>query len=345
MVTGATIAVVLVVLGAEWLHARRIRRVAHLAFGGAGRPAAWVRAVPLLRAVSLGAIAFGAMTLLRFDPTAADRTRSPRASKRVLICLDVSPSMYVEDAGPQGQKTTRARWAGQIMQELLDRVGASDSRITLVAFYTKAIPVLTDTNDMNLVLRVLSGMPYYRGFEPGETDIASGINAALKHARPWGRRSATLVVISDGDAESSMTVGPLPASIADVLVVGVGDTRGTSLLGSRASRQDATSLKLLAARLGGQYFDGNRGFLPTRVIHSLAMTAPQPRTPWDDRERGLAALAGGALLFAAIGPALALFGISRLSRREERSLKRDATRVTRTVSASAPATRVGASSW
>ena len=52
----ATALVVLAGCGAEWLHRRRVRRIARLAFGPNERPALWARAAPALRVLSLGAI-------------------------------------------------------------------------------------------------------------------------------------------------------------------------------------------------------------------------------------------------------------------------------------------------
>ncbi len=42
-----TLTVAVVAALAEWIHRRRVRRVAHLAFGPRGRPALWTRLAPL----------------------------------------------------------------------------------------------------------------------------------------------------------------------------------------------------------------------------------------------------------------------------------------------------------
>ena len=57
---------------AEHRHAQRVARVARLAFGPAGKPAAWTHAAPFARTVGLALAAFGATVLLRYDPVETD---------------------------------------------------------------------------------------------------------------------------------------------------------------------------------------------------------------------------------------------------------------------------------
>ena len=52
----AAAAALLLVLGAEFLHARRVERIASLAFGPKGRPAAWVTLIPFARSLAASAV-------------------------------------------------------------------------------------------------------------------------------------------------------------------------------------------------------------------------------------------------------------------------------------------------
>jgi hypothetical protein len=264
--------------------------------------------VPALRTLAVGAICFGALTLFRYDPIGPTPPRSPRVSKQLIICLDVSPSMQIIDAGPQHQRTSRAQWAGRAAQAFLEGVDINDTRISLIGFYSSATPILIDTYDKEVVAHALNGLPFYTAFEPGPTDLAAGIHAALEMARPWARDSTALLVVSDGDAEHSTASFVRPPSIADAWVLGVGDVARASSISSHASRQDAASLKLAAARLGGTYYDANRAMLPRAALQSLRMTAPRAVASRGDREIGLIALTTGASLLAALGPALMRFG-------------------------------------
>jgi hypothetical protein len=59
----AALTVLLLVSLAEWIHGRRIRVAARLAFGTEGAKT-WTHAVPWLRVASLTAFAWGVTTLL-----------------------------------------------------------------------------------------------------------------------------------------------------------------------------------------------------------------------------------------------------------------------------------------
>jgi Ca-activated chloride channel family protein len=296
---------------AEWLHAHRVSRVARLAFGPTGRPAAWARGAPVIRVLGIGAAAWGAAVLFQYDPVGGDQTPSPRASKQLLIALDVSPSMLLKDAGPEIEKVSRSVRAGALVQGLLDRLDMKETRITLVAFYTKALTVLQDTTDKNVIANMFDGLQLHVAFDGGPTDLASGVNAALEVAKPWARRSTTLVIISDGDASATLRAVNPPPAIADTIVIGVGDPYKATLVSGHSSKQETWSLKQLAARLNGTYHEGNRLQLPTELLRKLSMISPSAGEAMGMREVGLLAIGIGSAMTALIGPALMLVGLRR----------------------------------
>ncbi len=302
----------------EWLHYRRIARVARLAFGPSGKPSTWVAAAPYVRVVGVAAAAWGAAVLIAYDPVGGDQTPAPRASKQLLIALDVSPSMLIKDAGPDTEKMTRSQWAGKVVQGVLDRLDMKQTRITLVVFYTKAMTVLTDTTDKNVIANMFDGLQLHVAFDPGPTDLASGVNSALQIARPWARRSTTLVVVSDGDAKTELGRVTLPPAIADTIVIGVGDPNKPTLVSGHSSKQEALSLKTLAARLGGTYHEGNRLHLPSELLAKLSMISPNAGADIGIRDAALIALGAGCSLTALVGPALMLFGLNRAHARDRR---------------------------
>ena len=297
----------------EFLHARRIARVARLAFGADGRPAAWTAVAPFARIAGLALAAFGATALLLHDPIESEAAPDPRASRRVLVVLDVSPSMNLSDAGPGPEKSMRGVWAGKVLRGILDRLDMKDTRVSLVAFYTKALPMLEDSTDKDLVAGLMDGLPLYTAFRAGETDMQAGLDAAFAMAKPWARGSTTLVVISDGDLSRPVVPRDRPPSIADAIVIGVGDPARATILAGHSSKQDAWMLKGLAARLGGIYHDGNARHLPTSVVERLASIAPRVGEDVSMRELGLATLGTGAALAAFVGPALLLLGRRRVA--------------------------------
>src|SRR5262245_58207548 len=123
----ALVVLVLVAL-AEWLHLRRIRVAARLAFGpsGAGRP--WTRLVPWLRVASLTAFAWGVATLLMIKLEAPDAAQSKERhdaeATRLVFVADLSPSMFLPDAGPEGDMTRHARMR-EVVEGILQRVSGN----------------------------------------------------------------------------------------------------------------------------------------------------------------------------------------------------------------------------
>jgi len=311
----AGIAAALAAIAAERLHARRTARVARLAFGPTGRPAAWARLAPFARVAGLALTAFGAAILVQHDPIETEVEPDPRASRQLLVVLDVSPSMNLADAGPGVEKQMRGVWAGQVLRGILDRLDMKDTRVSMIAFYTKAIPMLRDSTDKNVLANLMDGLPLYTAFRAGDTDMQAGIEAAFEMSKGWARRSTTLVVISDGDLSKPVNPPARPASIADAIVIGVGDPNRATVISGHASRQDPWTLKSLAGKLDGHYRDCNARHLPREMLDRLSMTAPRVSDALGLREIGLAALGTGCALLGCIGPLLILFGAPRSAAR------------------------------
>ena len=299
------------VVFAEILHHRRIRRVAHLAFGPEGRPSAWTTLASPLRVIAAAAATWGLLVLLSANPVVREEKPTREASRHLLIALDVSPSMQLVDAGPNAEKESRAIWAGKIVQGVLDRLDASTTRVSLVAFYTDALPVLTETFDKEVVRNTLDGLPMSTAFESGPTKITEGVVKSLETARSWMPGTATLLVVSDGDELTSTSIPRLPASIADVLVIGVGDPQQTMSVGGHASRQDTVSLKQLSARLGGIYHQGNTRHPPSHLLEDLTMIEPRLSDGNGLRELAIACSVAGVATLALLGPLLSIAGRPR----------------------------------
>jgi Ca-activated chloride channel family protein len=294
---------------AEWLHWRRVRRVGRLAFGPAAKPRGWTMIVPFARPVSLAALAWGLATLYLLGATSVKSKPMPDGGWRhLVIALDVSPSMRLEDSGP-GRKQLRSKRASEVVMSLLERIALDQVRVSVVAFYTGAKPVVVDTMDQAVVKNILDDLPIDIAFDRGKTRLIDGVRESLELAKPWTRESTTLLVVSDGDTLPDTGLPPLPPSIGQVLVIGVGDAASGSFIDGHQSRQDASTLRQLATRLHGTYHDGNEKHLPSRQLYALStIMALRDDTGFGRRQAALAAVGSGAGLLAAIPVALALFG-------------------------------------
>ena len=312
---------VLVFVGiAEWLHARRVARVARLAFGPSGRASRWTIVVAPSRTIAAALATWGLMFLVTYDPIEIDRKPAKIASNHLLVLLDVSPSMQLKDSGAEAQGISRAKRAGEVVQAVLDRLDMENTRISIVAFYTDALAIVQDTFDKEVIRNALDGLPMYTAFEPGPTDLKKGLVKAFEIARLWPADSATLLIVTDGDVATGIP-SVIPSSIADTIVVGLGDPVKSSDVNGHASRQDTMGLRQLATRLGGFYHDGNRKHLPSEVVNSLTMIAPRVGGNWSVRDLALLAVGIGCSTLAFIGPLLTFFGRPRSFAREINAVK------------------------
>ncbi len=301
--------VLLLGLLAEWLHARRVARVAGLAFGPRRRPRWFARWAGWVRILSLLGLSWGLLTLY-FLPAKvhAFQGGDQDRERHLVILLDVSPSMRLEDAGPMGKQSRRQR-CQDIVAAFQQRVSTDQYRISIFAFFNGVKPVVIDTRDGELVQHILRDLPLYQAFQPGKTSLYEGLKSVAATARRWGPKSTTLLVLTDGDTQPLQGVPDLPRSIANVLLVGVGDSRSGSFIAGRQSRQDAGQLRQLAVRLRGEYFDGNVKHVPTKLL--LKMQANMNDASFVKmglREMALIAVGIGGLVYAILPWVLHYFG-------------------------------------
>lgn len=304
----ASIVVVLAAV-AEWLHDRRRRRVRRLAFGPNGAPRRWVVAAPFVRVVALAALAWGLVTLWGLPPGASRPAKIPEGGYRhLVIALDVSPSMQLADAGAD-RKQRRARRASDVLMSVLSRIALEQVRISIVAFYNGAKPVVVDTYDLEVVRNIINDLPLDYAFDIGKTKLLDGVREAANLARPWPPASTTLMIVSDGDTVPDSSMPELPASVAQVLVMGVGDAAAGTFIDGHQSRQDAVTLRQLAQRLRGAYHDANERHLASAQLEALSRLMPlRDAARKGRREAALAAVVAGAAALALLPVALAIGG-------------------------------------
>ena len=305
----ATAAVAIFAVGAELLHARRCARVAALAYGPARRPAIWAQSAPLLRIVALAAMTWGMVTLILLTPKVHKAVVVAEGEYRhIMMVLDVSPSMRLSDAGPD-RIQSRMHRARDVMDSFFKRVPIEQYRISVVAVYNRAIPVVIDTVDIEVVRNILGDLPMHHAFKAGKTDLFSGLKEAAELCKPWRPGSATILVISDGDTIPATGMPKMPASVRDVVVVGVGDPKTGGFIDGRHSRQDVSTLRQMAVRLGGTYHDGNERHLSSDLLKQL--TTHSEKSPFEQltrREYALAAVSLGGLVYAILPMLLYYFG-------------------------------------
>jgi Ca-activated chloride channel family protein len=300
----------LLVLAAEKLHQRRCRAVARLATGPTGAPRRWVRGVPLVKAISLSAMAWALITLLFgtgrvFQSVEGSEDR--RESKRhVAFVADLSPSMLLEDAGPHGD-LTRLERAHEVVDAILRRLDG-DVVYSVIVFYTESLPVVVDARDAELVRNVFNGLPLWFVMKPGKTDLGTGVRRTLDHLIGNPDESTTVFLLTDGDTIDLGVIPKPPASVRDVYVLGVGDPNQGTFIDDHMSRQDASLLGTLAGRLRGRYIDVNEKHLATLALGNLARGSGAAKTAYGLVDIAIYVLAIAAIVHALIPVTLEYFG-------------------------------------
>ena len=268
--------VFLLTMVGEVLHARRVHRLRHLLFGPKGAPAAWASAAPFLRILASSALAWGLTTLIFVEPKVHAGEEIPDDEWRhLLLVYDVSPSMMLEDAGASGDQTRHER-ARELIESMFERVKIGQYKVSVIATYNGAKPVVTDTKDIEVVRHMLTEVDLQYAFKVGKTKLFDGIQVACDLARTWQVNSALMVIVSDGDTVPSTGMPTLPPSIGGTLVIGVGDHLSGSFIGGQQSRQDESTLRQVAIRTGGEFHNGNRRQVPSDILNAAAKDSRKP---------------------------------------------------------------------
>jgi Ca-activated chloride channel family protein len=233
----------------------------------------------------------------------------PHEVRRLVLVLDVSPSMKLKDSGPN-QDQRRDQRAADLLQSFFNRVHKERFRTSVIATYSSAKPVVQDTTDLEVVRNILTDLPLSQAFKSGPTNLNAGIQEAVKLAKPWPPGSTVILVVSDGgDPEPGVRMPQMPAAISHVVVVGVGSPNTGKYIDGVLSRQDVASLRQLAGQLSGTYHNGNENHLSTDLV--LQMDQPPGgarKEPWTRREYALMAIATASTTLALLPVMLSMFG-------------------------------------
>ncbi|WP_395737550.1 VWA domain-containing protein [Prosthecobacter sp.] len=301
------IAVLVLVAAAEWLHTRRIRVASRLAFGPSGaRP--WTRFVPLLRSLSLAAFTWGLATLIQLHTADNDPAKSSKndTATRLVFIADLSPSMYLQDAGPDGALTRHDRMR-DVADGILQRI-SGNLRFGVIGFYTESIPVVMEARDPELVRNVFNGLPLSYAMPVGKTDLGKAVNEALEHVAAFPKGSTRLVIFTDGDSVSLVPIQPRPESVKEVLVLGLGNPTKGTYIDSHQSRQEGDTLQRLATALGGIYEDVNTKHLATTALGDLVVPLAPLQKGLSLSQLAIFAMVLGAAINALIPLALEYLG-------------------------------------
>ncbi len=268
---GVGVFVAIIVAIAELLHARRVGRVGRLAFGPDESARGWTRVIGPLRSVCLGAFAWALVALILFNTGAFAGAPAPIGSgtRHIVFIADLSPSMYLADAGADGTETRRARMA-EVFDGLLERVGG-DVTFTVIGFYTDALPIVSQVRDREVARNVFSDLPLIYAMGIGETDLGLSMQKSMELLATFRKKSAYVFICTDGDTTAITQAIAVPESVKRVTVLGIGDPEKGTFIDGRQSKQDASTLRSLASMLDANYYDVNTRHFPTSELSDLVV--------------------------------------------------------------------------
>ncbi|MGB5514802.1 MAG: VWA domain-containing protein, partial [Thermoanaerobaculia bacterium] len=228
----------------------------------------------------------------------------------IVVALDVSDSMLVEDAESAG-RLSRLERAKREIADLLDLL--QGDRIGLVAFAGTAFlecPLTLDYGAAAIFLDTLdTDLIPVKG-----TDLAEAIRVSLRAFEGAGSTSQAVVLITDGEDHSGQALrAAQEAKVAGVRVftIGIGRDEGAPIPapggGFRKNRRgeivlsrlDETTLQKIALETGGRYVRSVTGDVDLEQIYSQGIKAvledqelgSKRRQRWEERYQWLVAIA------------------------------------------------------
>lgn len=306
------VAVALIAVLAEAWHLKRIKRIKQLAFGPNGRAAAWTWLAPIFRVLGISLACWGFLSLWLVVEARVHTSGLLDESdyRHLVLVVDVSPSMQAEDAGLDGKRTRRQR-ASDLVESLFGRIPMRQFKVTFIAVYTDAKPLVEDSKDHEVVRHIIEKMPMWHAFKSGKTNLMSGIRLAAKMAKPWNPKSTHVLVLTDGDTVPTSGMPKLPPSVDQFLIVGVGNPNSGTFIHDHQSRQDVNTLRQIANRLRGSFHNGNEKNLTSQMVSQFAEARDTDKVKtWTRREWSLMACLVGSSILALIPILLHYFGTS-----------------------------------
>ncbi|KAA1194059.1 VWA domain-containing protein [Pseudohalioglobus sediminis] len=189
----------------------------------------------------------------------------PNSGRDLMLAVDISGSMKVEDMEMADQMVSRIRAVKQVASEFIRQ--REGDRLGLILFGSNAYVQSPLSFDTGTVRRFL--LEAQIGFAGQDTAIGDAIGLAVKRLRERPAESRVLVLLSDG-RDTASSVQPLDAArlAADlgirIYTIGIGADRLTmpgifgSSFGARqvnpSAELDEAGLQEIAKLTGGQYF-------------------------------------------------------------------------------------------
>ncbi|MGA9343444.1 MAG: VWA domain-containing protein [Rhodanobacteraceae bacterium] len=205
----------------------------------------------------------------------------PRSGRDLLLAVDTSGSMSIEDMQLGGAPATRFAAIQAIASDFVRR--REGDRVGLILFGSRAYLLVPLTFDLKTVAKQLSDSTI--GLAGRETAIGDAVGLAVKRLRERPRSQRVLILLTDGvntagELDPQKAIDLAEANHVRIYTIGIGAdaVRVDSLFGSRivnpSADLDESMLKAMAKRTGGQYFRARDSAELAGIYHAIGQLEP-----------------------------------------------------------------------
>lgn len=204
-----------------------------------------------------------------------------RAGRNIMLAVDISGSMRVEDMGPQDAQVDRLSIVKKVADQFITQ--RQGDRIGLILFGTRAYLQTPLTFDRHSVKQMLFDASI--GLAGPETAIGDAIALGVKRLSQVDEKSRVLIVLTDG-ANNAGNISPLQAADLakqtgiKIYTIGIGADKMlvSGLFGQQvvnpSSNLDTTTLQEIADITGGKFFRAQDQSALRSVYHAVNKLEP-----------------------------------------------------------------------
>jgi Ca-activated chloride channel family protein len=191
-----------------------------------------------------------------------ERVEIPQSGRDLMLAVDLSGSMQIEDFEIKGKFTNRLTALKLIASDFIER--RKGDRIGLILFGTHAYLQTPLTFDLSTVKQLLKEAAV--GLAGPETAIGDAIALAVKQLRDSPQASRVLILLTDGNNNAGELTPEKAAEIAShenlkihTVAIGAKEMHIQTFFGRRqvvnpSADIDEKALKMVAEKTGGKYF-------------------------------------------------------------------------------------------
>lgn len=210
----------------------------------------------------------------------------------LVVCLDSSRSMLVEDLRPNRLERAKREIIG-----LLDKL--KGDRVALLAFAGDVRQIAPLTHDRHTLAKFITTISPEDNLTGG-TNLGAALDSALDLFDGRTGSHEAIVLLTDGDdlsGEGLSVAAKAKERGIRVYIVGMGTMEGGKLSDSNSGFErdeageevvlalDESTLERIAELTGGAYLSASRSALPIEELYEKRMSRLETRALWAGRER------------------------------------------------------------